>query len=75
MPRLSPTTRRRRIQQAISELETGSQRRYPAHLRSQIVDYARMRLNAASTHVEERIKGTCDQLIRKLHLELQPESR
>jgi hypothetical protein len=45
MPR-NLAARRKRIQQAISELTVGAQRRYPAQLRSRIAAYSRERIKA-----------------------------
>lgn len=46
MPRNLTAVRRERIQQAVSALTTGAQRRYPRKLRSRIADYSRERINA-----------------------------
>jgi transposase-like protein len=45
MPR-NLATRRERIQQAVSALTAGAQRRYPTELRSRIADYSRERIKA-----------------------------
>ena len=46
MPRNPVTLRRERIQQSVSALRGGAQRRYPARLRSRIAEYSRERIKA-----------------------------
>lgn len=46
MPRNQVALRRERIQQTVSTLRPGPQRRYPAKLRSRIADYFRERIKA-----------------------------
>ena len=46
MPRNLVAARRDRIQQAVSALTAGAQRRYPAQLRSRIAEYSRDRIEA-----------------------------
>ena len=46
MPRNPVTLRRKRIQESISALRDGAQRRYPARLRSRIAEYSRERVKA-----------------------------
>lgn len=48
MPR-NLTARRNRIQQAVSALRAGAQRRYPVVLRSRIADYSREQIEAGVT--------------------------
>lgn len=46
MPRNPLTQRRERLQQTIANLTGGVQRRYPPHLRAEIVDYGGDRIHA-----------------------------
>ena len=68
MPRNHLAARRKQIQEAVSALGAGAQRRYPAQLRSRIADYGRARIEggAALTRVSVEIGVSHPTLVRIL---------
>lgn len=71
------TARRKRIQQSISALNSGAQRRYPAEVRSMIADYSRERIKAgaALTRVGSEIGVSHPTLLRILEESQAPMRR
>ncbi len=77
MPRNPVVARRERLQQAVSALTAGAQRRYPAKLRERIAEYSRDRLKAGVglTRVSAELGVSHPTLVRILDEKLAPLRR